>query len=259
MPLSATQMTTEVAFFVRDGDRFVPTGQGISPWNAKALNGVALAGLAARMVGTVPARSPMQVARLTIDILGAVPIEPLVPVVRVLRDGPRVQLVSVDLCAGDRTWVRATALRVREATSPTNQTQLTRQQPEAYAAVAEPLKVDWVETITAEGDFQSPGPASVWLRFLGRVVAGEPLGDLERMAMLSDWGSGMSSLVSPADYTFANLDIALHLVRMPRGDWLLMDAVSESAGNGMAIATSRLGDREGMIGTALQTVFVAQR
>jgi acyl-CoA thioesterase len=252
-------MTAEVAFFVRDKDRFVPTGQGISPWNAKALNGVALAGLAASMVGTVPTRTDMHVARLTIDILGAVPIEPLVPEVRVLRDGGRVQLVEIGLCAGDRTWVRATALRVRQTASPTNLAELTRLQPEAYATISDPFKVDWVETITAEGDFQSPGPASVWLRFLGRVVAGEPLGDLERMAMVSDWGSGMSSLVSPKDYTFANLDIALHLTRMPRGEWLLMDAVSESAGNGMAIAMSRLGDREGMIGTALQTVFVAQR
>ena len=46
---------------------------------------------------------------------------------------------------------------------------------------------------------------------------------------------------------------------MPRSDWMLLDGTSEAAGNGTGIATLRMGDTEGMFGTAHQSVFLNRR
>lgn len=103
------------------------------------------------------------------------------------------------------------------------------------------------------------GPGAVWLRFPSAVVAGEVISPLQAAVMASDLGSGVSTMFAYADWTFANLDISLHLSRLPSSDWLLVDAASDTAGNGIVIANSRLGDAAGMFGTAHQSIFLERR
>ena len=67
-------MSSVGALFVKDGALFVPTGLGASPWQSKAHGGVALGGLVAHVLEQVPSPAPMQVVRITLDILGAIPL-----------------------------------------------------------------------------------------------------------------------------------------------------------------------------------------
>ncbi|TVV73335.1 thioesterase family protein [Sphingomonas solaris] len=253
-PVVAPRMTAE-AFYTREGDRYVPTGLGTSPWNPRAQMGVALAGLAVHAMEAVPSPAPMAPARLTIDILGAVPLAPVVATTRIVREGRRVQLVETELLIEGRPWLRATALRLREATSPEAATPLTRGFPDTPP----PPGLSWAETKRIEGDYAVPGPGATWTRMKAQVVAGVPLTPLEAVAMIADFGSGTAPLVPLRDWTFANVDIAVHLTRRPRGEWFLIDSTSESAGNGIGLTHSRLGDREGMIGMAHQTTFLEPR
>lgn len=250
-------VTEQASFFVRDGQTFAPTGLAISPWNENAQMGVALSGLVAHVIDSVPTSLPMQVARLTIDILGAAPLEPLSPVVDVVREGRRIQLINVSLQAAGRTWVRASALRVRTGQSLVQAAPLTRPLPSVEQAPTGNTR--WAETLIVEGDHFTPGPGARWVRFTSPVVSQAPLSPLERVAMIADFGSGIAPLVSPREYTFANLDISLHLTRLPRTDWLLIDAAAESSGNGIGVVKSQLGDEEGMIGHAHQTLFLEPR
>lgn len=250
-------MDSGEAYFHRDGAAFVPTGQGASPWSARAQGGVPLAGLTAHVLGAVAAPAPMQLARLTIDILGAVPMAPLTPSVEIVREGRRVQLVDIRLAADGRTRLRASALRVRIGESPAQALPLPHPLPEASPRA--PRRTDWGEMVDLAGAIGTPGPAAMWVRFHNPVVAGESLTPLERVAMLADWGGGLSSLVPFSRWSFANLDISLNLLRQPEGDWMLIDAASDSAGGGLAVARSRLGDRTGMFGAVHQTIFVDPR
>jgi len=244
-------------FYDREGDSYVPTGLGVSPWNGTTQGGMALAGLTAHLFGSVQSLSPMQTTRLTIDILGAVPMEPLVPEIRLLREGKRIQLLELELKAKGRSWLRASALRARTEDTPARPEPLDRALPDTLDLPRS--TIDLAEVIAIEGHFMEPGPAARWVRFTKPIVAGTMLAPLERIAMLADWGSGIGSWLSPKEWTLANLDISLYLSRMPRGEWLLLDTSSETAGNGLAIANNRLGDCEGMIGTSHQTVFLNHR
>lgn len=245
------------AFYTPDGEGWRPTGLGLSPWNPKAQMGVCLGGLAVRALESVPSPVPMLIARLTIDILGAVPMQRLLSATRILREGRRLQLAQSELSTDDgRIWVRATALRVRTEPSPGHASSPTR--PFVAGPAAVPPSA-WVETIrTGDGD-TGPGSGAMWLRFTSTLIEGEALTPLQRIAMAADFGSGTAPLVPMDSWTFANVDISIHLTRPPHGEWLLIDASSEGAGNGVGMTHSRLGDRDGMIGMAHQTTFLARR
>lgn len=47
--------------------------------------------------------------------------------------------------------------------------------------------------------------------------------------------------------------------RAPAGDWLLIDAETMSAGNGGALASTIMADRQGVFARTHQTLFVAPR
>jgi len=248
---------TAPAFFTLHDEGFAPTGLGASLWDATAQGGISLAGLVGHVVDKAPQPAPMLVTRLTIDILGTVPLQPLFPVVRVLREGRRLQLLDVELQTGGRTWVKASAVRVRTEETPPHALPLTRALPEALGIASTTTSL--AESIHIAGEMQEAGVGARWVRLIPQVVAGHPLSGLERMAMIADWGAGVSRLFDPRDWTLANVDISLHLSRLPMGDWLLVDACSESAGNGISIGNARLGDGEGMFASSHQTVFLNRR
>ena len=60
-------------------------------------------------------------------------------------------------------------------------------------------------------------------------------------------------------YLFINVDLSVHLHRMPEGEWVCLDAVTLPEGNGVGIADTRLFDERGAIGRAAQTLLIAER
>jgi hypothetical protein len=106
------------ALYVPDGDRFVPTDYTRGPWDRHAQHGGPPAALLAECLDRVEAPQPMQVARLTVELLRPVPIEPLRVETSVLRPGRKVQLAAATLWAAGVEVARATALRIRVADVP---------------------------------------------------------------------------------------------------------------------------------------------
>jgi hypothetical protein len=76
--------------------------------------------------------------------------------------------------------------------------------------------------------------------------------------LLADSASGISAELSWDQWSFANVDLDLHLFRIGTGDWLLVDAVTQ-LGAGVAMTRSRLADLAGDVGAGLQTLLVRPR
>ena len=243
------------AFFTREGDRFIPTGIGSSFWDPAKIGGAPICGLVAQVLDGIPAPLPMLPARLTLDIYGAVPMAPLTARTRLLREGRRIQLTELELEAEGRTYARATLLRVRMEGAETDLEPLTHPFPDEARGVRRVV----AESIRLAGSAEEPGPGAVWMRVITPMIAGEPMNQLACVAAAADWGSTVSPPASLKEWTYANLDVSLHLSRMPRSDWMLLDATSAVAGNGAGMNTMRMGDREGMFGTAHQSLFLNRR
>jgi Thioesterase-like superfamily len=110
-----------------------------------------------------------------------------------------------------------------------------------------------------EGAFRELGPATAWLRMRQPLVAGEQPSPLQRVLTAADTGNGISVTLDWRRYLFINVDLSVHLERMPVGEWICLDAVTLPEPNGVGVADTLLFDERGRIGRALQTLLIAGR
>lgn len=249
-------------FYTHDGDAFVPTRLAASPWERGKQNGVGLGGLATFLIETIPASTAMTTARLTIDILAAAPMDATFGRTRVLRQGKRIQMVESELVVGERVVARATALRVRQEGTPPIPEANPYPAPQGVAEaqfMAPQAFGGTLETRLVSGAPREPGRGVLWVRFGHDHVENEPLSPLLRAAILGDFGGGLGSVLDATAWSYANLDITLHFSRQPIGEWLLIDAATTSAGNGIGRSDILLADISGPFARAHQTLFVAPR
>jgi hypothetical protein len=110
-----------------------------------------------------------------------------------------------------------------------------------------------------EGAFMELGPATVWMRMAVPLLPGEEPTPLQRVLAAADSGNGVSAALDWSKYLFINVDLTVHLHRMPLGEWVCLDAVTLPEVNGVGMADTRLLDERGPIGRAAQTLLVAER
>jgi hypothetical protein len=109
------------------------------------------------------------------------------------------------------------------------------------------------------GGFLDPGPATVWMRMRCGLVAGEKPTPLQRTLVAADVGNGISAVLDWHRYLFVNVDLSVHLERMPEGEWVCVDAVTLPQASGVGTAESVLSDERGRIGRAAQALLIAER
>ncbi|HSS08358.1 MAG TPA: thioesterase family protein [Acidimicrobiales bacterium] len=259
------------ALFVTDRDRVMPTDRSRGPWSPDALHGGPVAAVMARAIERCESPVPMEVTRLTVELLKPVPLAPLLITARVVRQGKRVQLVEARAVAGEQEVARTTGLRIRTADIPVpDQPPLPPTPTDPMAATPRPPVVtyvdggaayhlDGVEMRFAAGSFQGDGPSTVWMRLCQPIVAGEEPSPLQRVAAVADFGNGISKVVPFDRYAFINPDLTIAIFRPPRGEWVGLDALSRLASNGIGQAESLLFDEDGPLGRALQSLYVDRR
>ncbi|MDP9189119.1 MAG: thioesterase family protein [Actinomycetota bacterium] len=265
------------AFFEPEGDGvYLASEQTRGPWDPGAQHAGPPAALVGRAIESLtggriggPEGPPAQTARITYEVMRSVPIGRLRVSAEVLRPGRRVEMVGASLT--DEAGVelmRAQGWRIRAAEVSFAQPQGLPQAPPGPAAGEEtgffPTGHDVgyhtaMEYRFVEGAFTEPGPAVVWMRPRVSLVAGEELSPLQRVLVAADSGNGVSAALDWRRYLFINVDLSVHLHRMPAGEWVCLDAVTLPEPNGVGMADTALFDERGPIGRATQTLLVDER
>jgi Thioesterase-like superfamily len=257
------------AFYERDGDRYAATELTRGPWDPGAQHAGPPAALLGREIELLPEAGEFQVGRISFEILRSVPIATLAVSARVVRPGRRVQLVESELSDGEQVLMRAAAWRIR--TAPVDLPLEALAATELPPGPEQGAEVDFfptgqelgyhtaMECRFVAGGFLEPGPATVWLRMRQPLLAGEEPSPLQRTLVAADVGNGVSATLDYRRFLFINVDLTVHLERMPAGEWVCVDAVTLPQPNGLGTAESVLSDREGRIGRALQTLLVSER
>jgi hypothetical protein len=264
------------SFYERDGDLFVATELTGGPWDPDAQHAGPPAALLGREIerlgegrlggGEGP---PAQVGRITYEILRPVPIAPLRVQAEVVRPGRRVELVAAALSDEEgEPLIRARGWRLRtdrvSFASSEPQGPLPpgpdEARPEKFPGVGfETGYHGVVEHRFARGSFAELGPATTWLRMGVPLLAGEEPTPLQRVLVAADSGNGVSVTLDWTRYLFINVDLTVHLHRMPAGEWIGLDAETFPEESGVGMADTRLLDERGQIGRAVQTLLVAAR
>src|ERR1035437_1173910 len=97
-------------------DRWRATVHTTGPWDARFQHGGPPSALLARAIEQCSPRDDMLIARMTVDILGAIPVDEVDLGSRMLRPGRSVELGEAALSAGGREVARAQAWRVLRTT-----------------------------------------------------------------------------------------------------------------------------------------------
>src|ERR1700710_3013727 len=101
------------AIFRIDGNRAETSSNAAGPWDASMQHGSAPAALVTWAAEAIPTAVPMQIVRVTIDLLRPVPVAPLTFETEILREGRKILLCAIRLLANGVIVVRATVLKIR--------------------------------------------------------------------------------------------------------------------------------------------------
>lgn len=255
------------ALYEQDGDLLVPSPITAGPWAKDAQHGGAVAAILARTIETVPSPLPVQVVRLTVELLRPVPIRPLRAEAVVVRPGKKVQLVDVRLAADGVDVAMARALRIRSQS-----VEVPAQPPERASLHAPPEsatpidrsaeRVPYAEAFDlrfVKGAWEELGPVTMWTRLRSAVVAGEDPTALQRTCAAADFGNGVSRILDFDTHVFINPDLTVSFSRVPVGEWIGFDVVSRLSGDGYGQAESLIFDPSGPVGRAVQSLIVEAR
>ena len=269
--MAAAQGTSRVdAFFEPDGDRHRATELTRGPWDHGLQHAGPPTALLGRALERCEPRSTAQIARVTFEIVRPVPIAALEARARVVRPGRSVELLEGELLDEEgRELVRARAWRVRtdaiELTPAPEPAAGPPPGPEGGrssaffptgATVGYHTAIEWS---FVAGGFRELGPATVWMRSRVALVAGESLTPLERVLVAADSGNGVSAALDFTRHRFVNVDLGVHLHRLPAGEWVCLDAITTPQPSGIGLADTALWDEQGPLGRALQTLLIERR
>jgi hypothetical protein len=222
-----------------------------------------------REIEQVSGGEGFQVARVTIEIVRPVPIGPVRVEAELVRPGRSVQMVEASLSGEEGELMKARAWRIRtsEIEIP-EEVETTPAPPPGPEEGGEPEFFSTGQSVgyhtamewrSVGGGFREPGPATVWMRMGCRLVAGEEPTPLQRTLVAADVGNGISAVLDWRRFVFINVDLSVHLERMPEGEWVCVDAVTLPQRSGIGTAESVLFDERGRIGCAAQALLIAER
>ncbi len=259
------------ALFVEDGGTLVPTNNAVGPWHPDSLHGAAVAAV----FGSVLDRGDATVARVTVDLLSALPLRPLRLETSDAEGGRRVRRRTAILHDRDRPVARAVALYIAESSETAEASEsATARGAGAYPNDGGPPRplAPLPEERTGWPGFESSaialhtvrserGEMFGWFRLLVPPLVGRPLTGLPAALAAADYTSGATAMVlSLKRWTFMSTDLTLNLIRPPVGDWVGLTAGPALVGaSGIGLAASVLHDASGTFARCSQTQFVRPR
>lgn len=254
------------------GEKFRATDLVRGTWSAAFQHAAPVSALLVRALERCEQRDDTRLSRVVIDLLGPVPAEGDLWVRTQLdRGGKQIELVIAEMLAlgpdgQPRPVARASGWRLQQldtqalarAAAPPP-----RPVSEARARDLKARKWDrnyvhslewlWLTERLAEG------PGESWIKPTVDLVNGESMTPLERLFAVADCANGIGSKLDITKWTFLNIDLALHVFRIPDGDWIGIRAETSYGADGIGTTVGTLFDEQGAVGAIQQSVLVRPR
>ncbi len=250
-----------------DGNSVVTSPDAAGPWDRRMQHGSAPASLVTWAAERIPTPSPMNIARVTIDLMRPVPVAPLTIETTILREGRKIQLCEIKLLADGVQVVGATVLKIRTQAQAlpddVEELPVTLPLPEdSFAEDGHAATSPFVRSVSmraARGRFGQAGAGAIWFRVDHPLIEGEPLSQAMRAVVAADFSNGTASTLDFRAWTYINADLTVNFSRQPVGEWILLDGESWIGPDGAGLAMSRLADRQGYFGRAVQSLVIEKR
>ncbi|MDF0530536.1 thioesterase family protein [Tsukamurella sp. 8F] len=261
-----------------DGARyevFEPTRLTASVWADTMQHGAPPAALMVRALERACAPG-LQISRVTIELLGVVPITQSRVRAWVSRPGRAISLFTAEVECADRSGeFRPVARAHAWALSTSDTAAFVRDVVPALPADGDAPAPAFFEAVREAGflgacewRFVPPavedgveGARHCWVRARVPLVAGEEPTDLVRVFSVIDAANGISARMDPTRVTWMNMDMTVHLHRAPRlsAGWVGIAADQQIGPEGLGATASEIYDADGHFARGSQTLLVAAR
>jgi acyl-Coa thioesterase superfamily protein/acyl-CoA thioesterase superfamily protein len=239
-----------------------------SNWDPEIQHGSPPLALMTKLIEELTGDSGLRIGRVTLDILGPIPVTRVRVRTWVERPGARISMMAAEMMAprpdgAERAVARVTAWML--ATSDTADAATNRYPPlvEGESAVVPHSwegATGYLETVSWRRQRTAEGQSNVvWLSPLVPLVDSEETTEVQRLAMVVDCANGAGAALDPEKFVFMNTDTTVHLHRVPLGNDFALRARGSIGPDGIGVTTAEIFDRQGFIGTVAQTLLVQRR
>jgi Thioesterase-like superfamily len=253
-------MSAVDAFFTADGDSYIPGNLTRGPWG-NTMGGQIVGGLLGWALDGF-CESEFQPARLTVDLLRPVMLEPVEIETTVKREGRRLRLVDGALLQRGRVVARASALFLRRSEDPGGEVWSSPVVMPPIPTYPNTLEIDkpfdiWTYGVNSEsgsvgisaGEWeQAIAQKFAWVRLIRPMVAGHQLTPFTRAAFAGDIVSSLTHW-GTAGLRYINADYTVTLSRLPEGEYIGFAAQSHYGNKGVAAGAATVFDHRGPVGT----------
>jgi hypothetical protein len=259
-------MTTP-AFWVPEGkDVFRATIHTQGPWNPQFQHGGPPAALLVRQMEQCSPQPEMVLARVTIDILGPVPLAALRATACLVRPGRRVEFLEAFLEYEGRPVMHASGWRVQAPSARPDVPKTGNIPPLPEYADDVATIPEWqcgflaaTEWRFVRGGYARPGAAVAWMRLRYPLIEGEAVTPAQRLLAAADSANGISSPLDIRSWQFVPPELTVHCLRPPVGTWICLDASTHLQSEGVGLTTADLYDECNLVGRSAQALLIAPR
>lgn len=253
------------------GARFTATDLVRSTWSPHIQHAGPVSALLVRALERCERRDDTRLSRVVVDLLGPVPADGEFWVTAAVeRGGKQIELVSAQMLGqgpdGEpRPVARASGWRLHTLDTAALQAApvapLAPLEQAVNRNLAEKFDRNYVHSLDWRWltEPMAPGPGESWIRPLADLVQGETMTPLERLFAVADDANGIGTKIDITKYTFLNTDLAVHVHRVPKGDWIGIRAETMYGPDGIGTTVGTLFDLDGAIGAIQQSVLVRPR
>ncbi|OAL81211.1 thioesterase [Acinetobacter sp. SFB] len=202
-------------------------------------------------------RQDMRIGRISLDILGLIPAGEFSITTKVIRPGKTIELIESEMMAGGKMCVVARTWRMI-----TQNSQLIKGLEDTDTSDPESAQIwegirqwpgGYIQSIEARSHQRRAGKGIVWLRTQHDMVEAEPTSDFVRLMGMVDTANGIVPRQEiPCNWGFPNLDLQIHMHRLPQGQWLGLETVQQYGEDGIGLTSSVLHDIDGPFGRSEQ-------
>ncbi len=237
--------------------RYHSTDLAQGAWNEHEQHMAPATGIICAELDRFLPRQDMRIGRISLDILGLIPAGEFEIITRVIRPGKTIELIESEMRAQSKVCIVARTWRMMTQNSQTmheleDQTVNGPEQAPVWEGIRQ-WPGGFIQSIEARSHERRAGRGIVWLSTAHAMIEGESTSDFVRLMGLVDTANGIVPRQDwPFKWGFPNLDLQIHLHRMPQGQWLGLETVQQYGADGIGLTSSVLHDQYGPFGRSEQ-------
>ena len=237
--------------------RYQSTLNAQGAWNPNEQHMAPATGIICAELEQYYPKENMRIGRISLDIYGLIELGEIEITTQTVRAGKTIELIESTMRGKGRTLVVARTWRmlISDSSCVAGLEDSKKESPEkmpTFSGVHQ-WRGGFTETLEARSNQQRNGCGFVWIRTQTDMVEGQVTTDFVRLVSLADMANGVVPRQNrPFDWGFPNLDLQIHLHRLPQGEWLGIEAVQQYGADGIGLSSAVLHDIHGPFGRSEQ-------